>query len=238
MTPSNNDPEQRVGVVLEALRTAIRSRRASYGHDPADPLLRELQQALDEVELSRVVSAHWPLTGQTLPQKLIAFVQKVVRRLLRWYINPIVEQQNAYNDTVARTLRLFAEAYTDLRQQLDDLTPTDIPPPISADPPRSTASSAVQPARLPDLELRALEPQLRLRHTVHAHWPLTERSLLERLIALVHKVQRFGLRWLMNPMVEQQNQANAAMYAALLALMRLDAERRAEIAAMRARRHT
>jgi hypothetical protein len=51
-----------------------------------------------------VVSVHWPLQGQTLPQKLIAAVNKVVRRYLRWYINPIAEQQNNANDAIVRTL--------------------------------------------------------------------------------------------------------------------------------------
>ncbi len=48
-----------------------------------------------------------------------------MRRYLRWYINPIVEQQNAYNDAVARTLRLLADAYAELAEQTtDDRPPT------------------------------------------------------------------------------------------------------------------
>jgi len=47
-------------------------------------------------------------------------------------------------------------------------------------------------------------------------------------------VRRY-LRWYVNPIVEQQNSANATIAAALLAMIRLDAERRAQIAALRAR---
>ena len=72
-------------------------------------------------ELHRVVSAHWPLRSRSLAERLINLVNKVVRRLLRWYINPIVEQQNAYNDAVARALRLLADAYLDLREDLAKL---------------------------------------------------------------------------------------------------------------------
>jgi hypothetical protein len=90
------------------------------------------------------------------------------------------------------------------------------------------------PARFPDLDLRALEPQLGLREQVSAHWPLVGKSLPQRAINLVNKVVRRYLRWYINPIVEQQNAANAAITAALLALIRLDAERRAQAAALRA----
>jgi 5'-deoxynucleotidase YfbR-like HD superfamily hydrolase len=47
-------------------------------------------------------------------------------------------------------------------------------------------------------------------------------------------VRRY-LRWYINPIVEQQNAANAAFTAALLAMLRVDAERRAEIASLRSK---
>src|SRR5258706_2498963 len=109
-----------VGVILEALRVEVRSRRLAQGRAEPSPAERDLQRALDEIELYRVISAHWPLLGTTLPQRVVALCNKLVRRYLRWYINPIVEQQNAYNDAVARTLRLLAEAYAELGQQGDE----------------------------------------------------------------------------------------------------------------------
>jgi len=39
-----------------------------------------------------------------LMAKVVAMAQKIVRRLLRWYINPIVDQQNAYNSAVTPVL--------------------------------------------------------------------------------------------------------------------------------------
>jgi len=90
------------------------------------------------------------------------------------------------------------------------------------------------PAHFPDLELRALEPQLGLREHVSAHWPLPATTLPQRAIALANKLVRRYLRWYINPIVEQQNAANAATTVALLALIRLDAERRAQVASLRA----
>src|SRR3954452_387687 len=107
-----------VAGILEGLRAEVRARRLAQGQAEESPLERDLRRSLDEIELHRVISAHWPLLGKTVPQRIIALVNKLVRRYLRWYINPIVEQQNAYNDAVARALRLLAEAYGDLGEQI------------------------------------------------------------------------------------------------------------------------
>jgi hypothetical protein len=265
-----------VGAILEALRADVRAQRLAQGRAEPSPAERDLQRALDEIELYRVISAHWPLLGATLPQRVIALLNKLVRRYLRWYINPIVDQQNAYNDAVARTLRLLADAYAELGQQGDDRRPTEnmyggpsvaapttddrgraadmyggpsVAAPTIAEEPRTdhnaqfdtlmalvrARGAAEPPARLPDLELYAVAPQLRLREQVSAHWPLAGATLPQRVIVLLNKLVRRYLRWYINPIVEQQNAANAAFTIALMRLIALDAERRAEIAAMRAR---
>ena len=238
-----------VAAILEGLRADVRARRMAQGRLEQSPLERDLQRSLDEIELYRVVSAHWPLTGRTLSQRAVALVNKVVRRYLRWYINPIVEQQNAYNDAMARALRTLADAYADLGEQVAErLAPSADdapgPKPQAAGPNRLSIAEAMAlvreraaaepPARFPDLELRALEPQLRLRQEISAHWQLAGRTMPQRAAALANKLVRRYLRWYVNPIVEQQNAANAAYSAALLALVHLDAERRAQVAAFRA----
>ena len=244
-----------IAAILAALRSEVRAQRIAQGQLEPAPLERDLQRSLDEIELYRVISAHWPLIGKTIPQRAIALVNKVVRRYLRWYINPIVEQQNAYNDAVARALRLLADAYVDLGEQLaaardagGDSTPTSAAPATSATPPPPDApiaalqaqvharAAAEPPAPLPDVALRAAEPQLRLREQVTAHWPLGGTTPPQRAIAMLNKLVRRYLRWYINPIVEQQNAANTAITAALLAGIRLDAERRAQVAALRAGR--
>ncbi len=112
-----------VAAILEALRAEVRARRAAQGEDEpgAGGVERELRHALEEIEIARVVSAHWPLEGRGLYERGWALVNKVVRRYLRWYINPIVEQQNAYNDASARAIRLLVEANGELRRELAEL---------------------------------------------------------------------------------------------------------------------
>src|SRR6266511_2147016 len=107
-----------VAAILGELRNEVRARRMAMSQSEISPLERDLERSLDEIELYRVVSAHWPLIGKTIPQRAAALVNKLVRRYLRGYINPIVEQQNAYNDAVARTLRLLADAYMDLGEPI------------------------------------------------------------------------------------------------------------------------
>ena len=95
-----------VASILEGLRAEVRARRLAQGQAEEGPLERDLRRSLDEIELHRVISAHWPLLGKTVPQRVVALVNKLVRRYLRWYINPIVEQQNAAN--AATTVALLA----------------------------------------------------------------------------------------------------------------------------------
>jgi hypothetical protein len=109
-----------VATILETLRAEVKARRAAQGDPTAadDALTRDLRRAAEELEYTRVVSAHWPLEGRTPYERGLALVNKVVRRYLRWYINPIVEQQNAYNDASARAIRLLIEANAELRTEV------------------------------------------------------------------------------------------------------------------------
>ncbi|ACL25326.1 hypothetical protein [Chloroflexus aggregans] len=107
-----------VAATLAALRAEVRAQRARLPNLEPTPAERELQRVVEELEYTRVVSAHWPLEGRTPLEKIIAFINKVVRRYLRWYINPIVEQQNAFNDTAARAIRLLVAENAALRAEL------------------------------------------------------------------------------------------------------------------------
>src|SRR5690348_16326143 len=204
-----------VASILEGLSAEVRARRLAQGQAEEGPLERDLRRSLDELELHRVVSAHWPLLGKTVPQRVVALINKLVRRYLRWYINPIVEQQNAYNDAVARALRLLAEAYGDLSEQVvriqgtnderrttnderrtlseeGDRSPTSNPQPPTPTPQALVQARAlIEPAaRFPDLELRALEPQLGLPERVSSPLPLPATPLPQRVIALINKLVR------------------------------------------------
>ena len=112
-----------VAAIMEQLRHEVRLRRE--GH--LESSVHHLQNSFDEVELARSleevranqgVSAHWPIIWKTPAQAFFALIQRVTRRFLRWYINPIVEQQNAFNTSTERTLSLLVAANARLREEV------------------------------------------------------------------------------------------------------------------------
>lgn len=248
--------EPDIAAILEQLRAEVRAARAAASAQKPElsSVERDLRRAAEQIEITRVVSAHWPLEGRSLYERGWALVHKVVRRYLRWYINPIVEQQNAFNDAAARAIRMLIEANAELHAQLDDLrrqlepTPPASPaaapgPPGPAQvPPTSDlqrlierAGRAEPPAALPDLALRPLPARAADRAVVRAHWDLPGDTPLLQAKGLAKKSIRQYLRWMINPIVEQQSAANAAVAEALPHLLAADAELRAQIAAARSR---
>ncbi len=248
-----------VAEILTRLRAEVRTRRqALLSAEETDPtrsaIERQLQRSAETLEITRVVSAHWPLESRSPVQRGVHLVNKVVRRFLRWYINPIVEQQNAFNDTATRTLRLLVEGYNELLYQQDqppqspaDSSPAQAPaadtPEPAADAPTSEIQQQVEtrghsepPALFPDLVFRATTARLAQQQAVVAHWPLPADTLPQRFAALVHKATRRYLRWLINPIVEQQNAFNAALSDTAAALLTADTEARVREATQRARR--
>ncbi len=131
----NSEQPIDVGAILAQLRAEIRSARAGLGDETPHAAqlgvsLEELRDAVAEVEALRAVSAHWPLTWRTPRERVLVFVQRLIRRGLKWYITPIVEQQNAYNNAVARALQLLVESQEQLAHQILQLQPG--PPPRDA----------------------------------------------------------------------------------------------------------
>jgi len=246
-----------VAVILHALREEIAARRAMLAaHDAAQSTLtsleRQLQQCAEQLEITRVVSAHWPLESTNLIQRGVFFIHKVVRRGLRWYINPIVEQQNAFNETATRTLRLLIEAHSELRRELAELgnggnrSPAPLPP-VAPPAPSSDDQPTLQryveqqgrnepPAHFIELDTAPLVAQLALQQNINAHWLISGTRPLEQLAAYTQRLIRLYLRWLINPIVEQQNSFNAALTSVITSAYRLNQEARAAGAAQRARR--
>jgi hypothetical protein len=105
---NKSEPKPGVAAILADLREQIRERRArlSAGETGSarDLNLAELRRSVDSVNDSWFVSAHLPITWERrIVGRLNAYTKRLVRLLLRWYINPIVEQQNRFNSAVART---------------------------------------------------------------------------------------------------------------------------------------
>ena len=98
-----------MSAILAELREQVRERRARMAvSDPDDPHtlnLAELRRSADAVNDTWFVSAHLPITwDRRVIGRVGAYTKRLVRLLLRWYINPIVEQQNRFNSATARAI--------------------------------------------------------------------------------------------------------------------------------------
>ncbi len=84
---------------------------------------------LDQVHATARLNPHLPIAWPTWPKGLwpkgVAAAQKVTRRLLQWYINPIVEQQNRFNSAVVQALDEMWWELSHLRKQLAFREPED-----------------------------------------------------------------------------------------------------------------
>jgi len=77
-------------------------------HTPsATPRLAALERIHSLAQVNPHLPIAWPHWPRGLWPKIVAVAQKLVRRMLSWYINPIVEQQNRFNAAVAQSLDML-----------------------------------------------------------------------------------------------------------------------------------
>jgi hypothetical protein len=111
-----------VAEALEAVRAAVR-RNAGY-HSATDVPRLQRSHALTELADLAVISAHLPVTWSTpVVGRAIAYSKRGMRILLRWYINPIVEQQNTFNEALVRAIASLEERLQEIERQLTTPTP-------------------------------------------------------------------------------------------------------------------
>jgi hypothetical protein len=125
--PETEDRPAGAAELMAELREQVRERRARLspsGDDPHAFNLAELRRAADAVNDTWFVSAHLPITwDKRVIGRVGAYTKRLVRLLLRWYINPIVEQQNRFNSAVARAvteMNAYQERMTREWQILDE----------------------------------------------------------------------------------------------------------------------
>jgi hypothetical protein len=90
-------PEERTDVAALFARLQEEIRAAGPRGETATPAQVRLS-VRDQAERLWAVSAERPLVGKAGPVKL------VLRRLLRWYVEPALADQRAFNDAVLKLL--------------------------------------------------------------------------------------------------------------------------------------
>jgi hypothetical protein len=103
VTEERTDPE--VERVLGDLVLEIRRQVTGLGS------LGVRTETLARLVATQRVNPHlpigWPVMPKGLAPRLRAYAKKVTRVLLRWYINPLVAQQNEYNAAATLALEEF-----------------------------------------------------------------------------------------------------------------------------------
>jgi hypothetical protein len=106
-----------VAQTLAQLKAAVRrnaGKSASY-NEVGTSAANELTQLADLA----VISAHLPVSWSApLVGRAIALSKRATRVLLRWYINPIVDQQNSFNEELVRVIASLEERLHELEREL------------------------------------------------------------------------------------------------------------------------
>jgi hypothetical protein len=107
-----------VKAAMASLEARVRERRRLLGAAGTDAAHADVRAVVD----NWFVSAHLPITWETpIIGRTVALAKRATRLLLRWYINPIVDQQNDVNAAVARAFVHVAAQQEALARALDAL---------------------------------------------------------------------------------------------------------------------
>ena len=111
--------EAEVQRALADLEQRVRQRRRLMGDGAAGDIKHD---AWRDVTDNWHVSAHLPVTWSVpVVGRAVALAKRATRLLLRWYINPIVDQQNDFNAAAVRALSDLAAENERLRAALERL---------------------------------------------------------------------------------------------------------------------
>jgi hypothetical protein len=103
----SDEGELDVAAVYARLVQEVRGSGARLSEDPAQTRVR--LSVRDQAERLWPVSAERPLVGKGGP------VKAVLRRLMRWYVEPMAADQRAFNDAALKLI-------DDLSERVDRLT--------------------------------------------------------------------------------------------------------------------
>jgi hypothetical protein len=130
-TPPSSSPDLRVAEVLQKIRSGVRQRQAesttlAAGGEETRSSLLALKTR--EYVQEPVAFSHRPRWG-----RLIVFVRKAFyKAFLKWFLRPVLEQQNGFNQAAARLIEELVESNDrmarELRQvsaRLEELEPRD-----------------------------------------------------------------------------------------------------------------
>ncbi|HXU45909.1 MAG TPA: hypothetical protein VN783_10305 [Thermoanaerobaculia bacterium] len=111
--------EERVGAVLAALRSGVRQRRAELTTlgDDAEARLRLL-----DLKAKEFVEEPVPVSPRPMVGRFLILARKALFHLgFKWYVRPVLQQQNDFNQAVSSLAQDLARRQDEIVRQLDGL---------------------------------------------------------------------------------------------------------------------
>ncbi len=115
-----DDPGARVAQVLAQVRSGVRQRQAEVA--AAGTGSEEAQHKLLELKTREYVQEPLCVSPRPVLGRLLVFSRKAVFHLfMKWFSRPVLEQQNLYNQTVARLLEDLLKTQEATERRLREL---------------------------------------------------------------------------------------------------------------------
>lgn len=123
---NQHDAADAVEARVQSIREAVLGRNGVIDGADVPPAV---ESQLEEAARLARINAHWGITSELpLIGPLVVLVRRSIRIGLRWYINPLAEQQTRFNEAVVRALyQIEGEVETLRREQEAGTTPDDSP---------------------------------------------------------------------------------------------------------------
>jgi hypothetical protein len=120
MSEDAGDREGRVARVLAQLRSGVRQRQAEVA--AAGTGSEEAQHKLLELKTREYVQEPLCVSPRPVLGRFLVFTRKAVFHLfMKWFSRPVLEQQNLYNQTVARLLEDLLKSQEASERRLREL---------------------------------------------------------------------------------------------------------------------
>lgn len=113
---SLSDNIQQAAQRIDQIRQQVLAQQAEiFANEPGKrPSIREMQQT---VWINSRQPLGWPNWPPGIPAKIKTIIQKLIRRTLQWYIDPLIEQQNKFNQATLQAVQTLAQEVALLQTQ-------------------------------------------------------------------------------------------------------------------------
>jgi hypothetical protein len=119
--PTSPPDEPRVAEVLQKVRSGVRQRRAEAATLAAGA--EETRSGLLALKTREYVREPVPFSHRARLGRVIVFSRKAVFHLfLKWFIRPVLEQQNGFNQAASRLIEDMVESQERMARELRELS--------------------------------------------------------------------------------------------------------------------